>query len=116
MGCTIIHRSILKVVWDDSEEYMIGNEKLRKVFETPQKAWFDAQKGQWFTQTGTEDLNFSWKVIEKGYLKKAGWPEYQKKKYPFLIDTSLFCRHIDQNGIQYPSIGEEKYFIRTGKK
>lgn len=112
MGCTVIHRSILKVVWDDSEEYSIGNDKLRRVFETPQKAWLDHQKGQWFTQTGTEDLNFSWKLIEKGYFKKAGWPEYQKKKYPFLVDTSLFCRHIDQNGIQYPAMGEEKYFLK----
>lgn len=111
MGCTVIHRSIIKAVWDDSEEYALGNEKFRRVFETPQKAWMDPQKG-WMTQTGTEDLNFCWKLIEKGYLKKAGWPEYQSRKFPFLVDTSLFCKHIDQNGTQYPARGEEQYFMR----
>lgn len=118
MGCTVIHRSLLKTMWDDSEEYRIGDpnhpEILRRVFETPQKAWLE--NGQWMTQTGTEDLHWSWKVISKGYLKKAGWPDYQRRKFPFLVDTSLFCRHIDEAGIQYPANGEEKYFERKEKK
>lgn len=118
MGCTLIHRSILKVMYDDAEPYMQGQEKLRRVFETPQKAWVDPESGQWNSATGTEDLNWSWRVMREGYFKKAGWPEYQRKKYPFLVDTSLFCKHVDEQGILYPANGEEKYFERkkSGKK
>jgi hypothetical protein len=106
----MIHSSILRVVWDDSEEYEAGGFRLRRVFETPAKVFTDPETQSWFTVSGTEDLNFCNKLIEKGYLAKAGWPEYQRKKYPFLIDTSVFCKHIDFDGIQYPSRGEEAYF------
>jgi hypothetical protein len=112
MGCTMIHSSILRVVWDDSEEYEAGGFRLRRAFETPAKVFTDPETQSWFTVSGTEDLNFCNKLIEKDYLAKAGWPEYQKKKYPFLIDTSVFCKHIDFDGIQYPSRGEEAYFKR----
>ena len=30
--------------------------------------------------------------------------EFQKKEFPFLVDTSIFVKHIDRNtGIQYPT-------------
>ncbi len=116
MGCTVIHRSILKAVWDESEEYLAGNERVRKVFETPQKAWFDPEQHGWQTLSGTEDLNFCWKLIDHGIFKKAGWPEFQKKRFPFLVDTGLFCKHIDPSGVLYPSQGEEKYWERKKKK
>lgn len=116
MGCTVIHRSILKVCWDEAEEYQSNGMTLRRVFESPQRAAVNPETGQWETQTGTEDLNWCWRVIANGIFKKAGWPEYQKKKYPFLIDTNLFCRHIDPNGVQYPSRGEENYFKRPRVK
>ena len=115
MGCTVIHNSILKRMWDDSEEYVVGQEKLRRVFRTPQEAWYDPQAGGWQLKTGTEDIDWCWRVIEGGYFKKAGWGDFQKKKYPFMVDTSLFCRHIDQNGVMYPAHGEETYFIRSEK-
>ncbi len=44
-------------------------------------------------------------------FKKAGWPEFQKKKFPFLVDTKIFCRHIDWNGVQYPAHGEIGQFL-----
>lgn len=118
MGCTVIHRSILEAMWKESEEYAVGpqgqQEVLRRVFETPAKAW--KEDGYWQTLSGTEDLNWSWKVIANGIFKKAGWPEYQRKKFPFMIDTALFCRHIDINGIQYPNAGEEHFFERKKKR
>ena len=115
MGCTVIHSSIFKALWDESEEYKLGNQIVRRVFDSPRKAWEDPESHAWMTRTGTEDLDFCWKVIEKGIFKKAGWPEYQKKKYPILCDTSIFCRHITDDGTMYPSRGEDQYFRRKGK-
>jgi hypothetical protein len=111
MGCTLIHVSILKVMYDDSETYMAGNIEVRRVFETPGIAHYDPQTRAWFTAEGTEDLAWCTRILENGYLGKAGWKKYQRKKYPFMIDTAVFCRHIDWNGIQYPAQGEESEFV-----
>jgi len=110
MGCTMIHNSILKVMWDESEEYSMMGQTFRRVFHTPAESYFDPEKGIGCNTTGTEDLHWCARVMNENIFKKAGWPEYQKKKYPFLIDTNVFCRHIDFNGVKYPSQGEEKEF------
>ncbi|MEM2124990.1 MAG: hypothetical protein QXQ53_01170 [Candidatus Methanosuratincola sp.] len=119
MGCTVIHNSILSVLYEESETYSLGSLHVKKIFETPTKTFYDPQTLSWHNAVGTEDLAFCTRVIESGALAKAGWKEVAKKKYPFLIDTSIFCRHIDWDGVQYPSRGEEQYFIREkrgGKK
>ena len=113
MGCTVIHCSILQAMWKEAEEYEVTRGiKTRKVFETPCKTFYDPEKMTWFNATGTEDLDWCTRVIEGEYFKKAGWSKYQRRKYPFLIDTNIFCRHIDWDGVQYPSRGEEQYFMR----
>jgi len=101
-GCLLIHHSILKEMWEDSPEYNVRGTITRRVFNTPREAWFDPNTGQYNSTTGTSDLDWCTRVIQGKYLAKAGWPELQKKKYPFLIDTSIFCRQIDDNGVQYP--------------
>ena len=116
MGCTVIHRSLIQATWDDSEEYVANGIKLRRVFETPVRVWEDAKTGTWNATTGTEDLRWCWRVKEHGIFGKAGWPEYEKKTYPFLVDTAMFCRHIDPSGNQYPAQGEEKCFERNGAR
>lgn len=118
MGITLIHSSILKAMYEESEEYVLrdaaGAEVIvRRVFETPAKVWYDPAQHNWFTEVGTEDLKWCRRVIEGNYFKKAGWPEYQRKKFPFLIDTKLFCRHIDFDGVQYPARGEETEFMKV---
>ena len=36
-------------------------------------------------------------------FEKAGWPEFQKKEFPFLVDTTIFVKHIDrESGTIYP--------------
>jgi hypothetical protein len=44
--------------------------------------------------------------MEGDYMRKAGWDEYVDNlpdpRYPFLVDTALFCPHIEMNGQQYP--------------
>jgi hypothetical protein len=112
MGCTLIHTSIFKAMAADVPEYNLQGHTVRKYFTTPGASFWDTDKQSWCNRVGTEDLDWCTRVIDNGYLKKAGWPEIGKKKYPFLIDTNIFCKHIDQDGVQFPSCGEERAFMR----
>ena len=112
MGCTMIHSSILKVMYNNSETYMIGNMPTKRIFQTPSKVGFDPQTGGVTAQSGTEDLFWCDRVVRENVLAKAGWKDIAKKKYPFLIDTNVFCRHIDNDGVQYPARGEERQFLK----
>jgi|PlaIllAssembly_1097288.scaffolds.fasta_scaffold28824_3 glycosyltransferase involved in cell wall biosynthesis len=112
MGCTVIHVSILKAMYDEAESYALGNKMVRKIFTTPSKVWFDPEIWSWQTNTGTEDLRWCDDVISKGIFEKAGWPEYQKMENPFLVDTGMYCKHIDPTGRQYPMMKEETQFLK----
>lgn len=116
MGCTLIHVSVLRAVWEDSEPYVLRGTQARRVFESPAKQWFDPELGAWQMSSGTEDLFFLNRVIKGDYLAKAGWKKYAKMKYPFLVDTSIYCTHIDWGGVQYPSRGEEQAFLKPEDK
>jgi hypothetical protein len=111
MGCTMIHRSILKIMWEEAETYEYMGQTVRRVFETPARTWFDPETMNWYTQTGTEDLEWCMQLVEKDIFARAGWKEIQEKEYPFLVDTNIFCRHIDWDGIQYPANGEHMQFV-----
>lgn len=102
-GFLLIHGSILRAMWDESEEYQIQGTTTRRVFNTPRNAWYDPESGQYNSTAGTSDLDWCTRVMRERFFEKAGWPEYQNKKYPFLVDTKhLFCRHINFNGEQFP--------------
>jgi len=116
MGCTVIHKSILRVLYEESEEYVLAGRKVRKVFETPQRVFYDPETHSFNTQTGTEDLELCSRIMRDNVLEKAGWTKYAKRKYPFLIDTKLFCWHIDWNGNKYPLHGEQHQFVRKTKR
>ncbi len=104
MGCTLIHCSILKAMYDESEEYRVGAKVFRRVFDTPNKMWFDPETGACHSLTGTEDLDWCDRVMKGKFLEKAGWAKHAKKhpKYPFMMDTGIFCRHIGMDGQQFP--------------
>lgn len=103
-GMLLIHSKLLRAVWNDSPEYRVasGDKVTRRVFDTLSQTWFNEETGQNETLTSTSDLNFCTRVINGGYLKKAGWPELAKKKYPFLVDTNIYCKHINPDGTQFP--------------
>ena len=106
-GCLLIHCGILREMWKDSEIYYIQHpdgrrDEARKVFSTPRRSWYDPETQQFNTNTGTSDLDWCTRVMKGGYLEKAGWEEHQEMEFPFLVDTNIFCKHIDKDGTQYP--------------
>ena len=107
-GFLLIHMGLLKSMWQDSEEYDLKGTRVRRVFNTPRKLWFDPESGFWNTTAGTSDLEWSTRVIEGDYLRKSGWGDYVDKlpdpRYPFIVDTNLFCWHIDPDGRRYPAV------------
>lgn len=105
MGCLLIHTSILKYFWDHlAEPYKLPDgTDVKRVFETPRKIFYDPERGGVERQEGTQDLYFFDRVIENDVLKKTGWKKAARRKYPFLCDTSIFCKHICRStGRQYP--------------
>lgn len=103
-GCLLIHCSILRLMWEESEWYVTGNNvKVKKVWETPAKVWFDPETHNARFAAGTSDLYWCDRVRNENILEKSGWKKIAKKKYPFLVDTNIFCRHVDlSTGVQYP--------------
>lgn len=92
MGCTLIHTSVFKNM---TPPYYV----------TPRVAENNV------LMSGTEDFYFYGRVIEEGVLKKAGW-KMPDPKHPILVDTDLFCQHIDLNsGKQYPKCVSPKHVI-----
>lgn len=104
-GLLLIHSSILKVMWQESEEYTtLGKLKTRQVFDSPSDTFYDPQTHDPRVVMGTSDLQWCMRIIKEKVLEKAGWTKIAKKKHPFLCDTRIFCQHIDLNtGKQYPT-------------
>lgn len=103
-GVLLIHSAVLRAMWDESAEYLVGQEKVRRVFDTPRNLWFDPESAQYNTTSGTSDLAWCTRVMEGDYLRKAGWSAFadEHPAYPFPVDTNLFCRHINIDGEQFP--------------
>lgn len=101
-GFTLIHGSIIKALWRESTEYLCSGSVTRRVFNTPNASFVDWATGGFFANSGTSDLEWCARLIREGIFEKAGWPEIQKKKNPFLVDTGIFVKHIDPLGVMYP--------------
>jgi hypothetical protein len=114
MGCTLIHRSVFEGLAPNCRRYVPapGMPEIAEFYINPAKVFSDPEQRATFVATGTEDLNFCERVIEQGVIQKAGW-EVPDFKHPIMIDTSVYCRHIDQNGLQYPSLGEDAPFMEV---
>lgn len=102
-GVLLIHGSILREMYKDAPEYQLHGDTVRRVFNTPTFQWYDSENQlDMATMSGTSDLHWCSAVIDGDYFKKAGWKKYQRKKYPFVVDTNIFCRHINPDGEQFP--------------
>lgn len=103
-GFRLEHASLIKTAWKESPEYRIGDYVTRRVFDSPGEMWYDQDKGGFASRSGTTDLAWCTRLMRDKIFEKAGWPEYQKMKYPFLVDTTIFVKHIDDQGRIYPEI------------
>lgn len=115
-GCTLIHASLVKELWKNAPEYVVNGVVTRRVFKHPDSNNGPDPEG-FAVIAGTTDLNFFKEIQEKNIFETAAngrWKKYAKKKYPFLVDTRIFVKHIDMDGVQWPlSLPED--FI-NGKK
>lgn len=103
MGCMLLNVKVLREMWNDAPEYIAGgNQKVRQVFDTPQFQWTDPESGAGRVFTGTEDLSFFDRMRQGDYLAKAGFKKIAKQKYFVLLDSTIFCWHINNDGTKYP--------------
>jgi hypothetical protein len=105
-GALMIHRSVLEA-WanePDVQTYSLPGypHPLKRIFERPSQVWIDPEGGT-HVSSGTSDLYWSAKTIERKILAKAGWPKrFSKRQYPYIVDTSMRFMHIDRStGIGY---------------
>lgn len=103
-GCLLIHHSVLRVMWDDAEEYAVGGQTMRRVFDSAVGSWVDPETGSVSTKACTSDLDWCWRIIDGDYLAKAGWTEFAGDDQPFLVDTSIRCGHISVDGQVFPGV------------
>lgn len=108
-GFRLEHAGLIKAAWKESEEIVISGIKTRRVFSQPNAIWYDRDSGGVIAKGGTTDLEWCTRIIKDRLLEKAGFPEYQKRKFPFLVDTNIFVRHIDPNGTQWPKAIPARY-------
>lgn len=108
-GTLLVHMSIIRSMWNESEEYNLDGRIVRKVFEQPAKLVYNPERGEVMMASGTSDLAWCDRVIKEKHFEKAGWPEYQEKEFPFLVDTNIFVHHIDQNGRMFPTTIPKKF-------
>ena len=112
-GSLLVHMSLMKVLYNESPEYLVGGKggtMARRVFEIPQQMWVSDEGFN--SLVGTTDLQWCTRVMRDKVFERAGWKEYQKKKYPFCVDTNIFVKHIDRNtGEQFPTEEELRGII-----
>jgi hypothetical protein len=115
-GFIMFHGSILNHLWENSPTYKLPDgTETREVFKFPRDSWFDPEQDRYFAQMGTSDLHVANRIIQEEVLQKTGWDKVAKRKYPFLVDTNIFCHHIClENGAVYPQAAQE-VFGPTGK-
>lgn len=101
-GCLLIHMGVLRAMWNESEEYDLKGIRTRRVFNTPREGWYNPQTNQYNATSVTSDLAWCDRVIAGDYLRKAGWGDAADRQWPFLVDTELFCYHINPDGTRFP--------------
>ena len=103
-GCLLISRKLLQVCWDASPEIALKRLGMdgasheiitREVFVTKREAGINPETGGYYRKMGTSDLEWCDRILDHGLLKEAGFKEAARKKYPFPVDTSIACGHID---------------------
>lgn len=101
MGCTLINTKIFEHLPHTELTDGTGGTGW---YDTPRFAANDPETGMFHREVGTEDLHFCDRVMKHDVLRKAGFPKVADKEFPFLIDTNIWCTHINGSGQCYPPI------------
>lgn len=101
-GCRLENAKLIKEAWKTSPEVVINGVTTRRIFEQPNRMEYSELNGGFEAFGGTTDLAWCKRIMEEKLFTKAGFPDFDKMKYPFLVDTDIFVKHIDQNGRSYP--------------
>ena len=101
-GCVLIHMGLIRAMLPDCPEYIVNNTRVRRVFNTPRESWYNPDTGEYSANAMTSDLDWCKRVVAGDYLRKAGWGEYADKEFPFMVDTGIYCVHIEPDGRTYP--------------
>lgn len=115
-GFRLEHAGLIKAAWETSEEYVVNGIRTRRVFSQPNTIWYDKNTGGVVSKGGTTDLEWCSRIMREDLFTKAGFPEYAKMKNPFLVDTSIFVKHIDPNGNVWPKAMPARYIPPKGYK
>lgn len=99
-GFTLIHGSIIRELAKIAPDYKLGDKVIKRIFKTPEIGLLG--EDGFGSISGTSDLNFCKEIKDQDIFTKAGWPEYAKMEHPFLVDTRIFVKHIDLDGVQWP--------------
>jgi hypothetical protein len=103
MGFTLIHQSVLAHLYEHSPVLDVSGVKVRQVFTSPRQTYMDPETGAWTRTVGTEDIHFLKRIKNEGVFKAIPqWEHLEGKKYPFIVDTRMFCQHIELTGVRYP--------------
>lgn len=106
-GCLLIDMEVLRVMWERSPWYEVpeanGPRRIKQVFNSPRMVVPDERSQFYQKLVGTSDLYFCNQIIENGVLAQTKtWKAFAKKKYPFAVDSSIRCLHIDRTtGVAY---------------
>jgi len=101
-GFLLIHCGILRSMWAEAPEYRVADKITRRIFDTPRFSWVSDDGPEYYNSQGTSDLEWCTQIMKEGHFEKAGWGEYQDKEWPFLVDTSITCTHINMDGSKFP--------------
>lgn len=115
-GFRLEHAGMIKAAWEESPEYRVGDQVTRRVFESPTLQYYDPEKGGVSSTQGTTDLAWCTRIMRDKLLEKAGFPEIQKKEFPFLCDTSIFVHHIDDSGVKHPDQQSLQPYLPNNKE
>jgi len=105
-GCVLLHRRLLQAFADEPDIPTVTLPGIPfpvpLIFERPAGV-FTTPEGSLAGYGATSDLWFCAEVIRRGLLKKAGWPQFARRQYPFVIDASLQVGHLCRDtGFAYP--------------
>lgn len=104
-GCMLVSTKLLRAVAEDApvislprlarEDGSHHELRIREVFVTMRDAGMDPETDGYYKKLGTSDLEFCDRVIDEGYLRKAGFEYAASLEWPFPVDTDIRCGHIE---------------------